>query len=173
MYWSQVFIPTARYLPISCSIFSTVSFILPCVAQAKVRFIVEGLRPDGREEWMRAGESIRPACSEQNPPAVTGARCALPHAEISQCASQHTSVFWCSSHEVVHILNWFTVLSLAQEARNARVVNFACGFNRHPLARARPPPYSRTRRTQRYRLRPKCCLGQVSANSAGSGRSSA
>ena len=139
MYWSQVFIPTARYLPISCSIFSTVSFILPCVAQAKVRFIVEGLRPDGREEWMRAGESIRPACSEQNPPAVTGARCALPHAEISQCASQHTSVFWCSSHEVVHILNWFTVLSLAQRSAERTSGQF-CLRIQPTSTRPRPSP---------------------------------
>ena len=78
VYWSQLLIPTARNdsfarvirsfpprgtLSMSCSIFSTVSFILLCVAQAKVRFVVEGLRPAGTEEWMRTGESIRRACS--------------------------------------------------------------------------------------------------------------
>lgn len=55
--------PNTCYLLSSCSIFSIVSFILLCVAQAKIRFIVEGLLPAGAGERMRAGESVRHACS--------------------------------------------------------------------------------------------------------------
>ena len=55
--------PNTCYLLSSCSIFSIVSFILLCVAQAKIRLIVEGLLPAGAGERMRAGESVRHACS--------------------------------------------------------------------------------------------------------------